>query len=135
MTKAVTKLVVVFSPRVRYRFQATKVKVAYAGDLVDVFSHRQLTIQDDAEVSYTGGGNDDVISMCRDRSMLSIFSRLDLVPNQMTSVLEEFSCRRLDEHHVWMDSIHSCILSMVEPICHQFVFCLSAARHQRIGDD
>ena len=43
---------------------------------------------------------------CSVRSMFSIFFRLALVPNQMTSVFEGFNCRRLDEHHPWMATMH-----------------------------
>ena len=41
--------------------QTSKVIITYTGNLADVFLHRQLTVQDDAEVANAGGGTDDVI--------------------------------------------------------------------------
>jgi len=67
---------------------------------------------------------------CSLRSLFSIFFKLALVPNQMTSVFDGFNIRRLDEHHPWMASIHCCSRSMVDPFINH-----KSSTYSRTGDD
>ena len=72
----------------------------------------------------------------RMRSKLHLF-KLCFVPNQITSVCNGFSWSRLDEHHLWMASMHCYrVWNLWIRMRRWWCVCASSAeRHQRTDAD